>query len=61
MLPAERFLGSGQQTKETEIEADFSWQAATILWPETSRRTKGLGEEDTGHLPLSPLLRHKQL
>lgn len=61
MLPAERFLGSGQQTKETEIEADFSWQAATILWLETSRRTKGLGEEDTGHLPLSPLLRHKQL
>lgn len=58
MLPAERFLGSGQQTKETEIEADFSWQAATILRPEM---TKGLGEEDTGHLPLSALLQHKQL
>lgn len=38
MLPAERFLGSGQQTKETEIEADFSWQAATILWPETVQK-----------------------
>lgn len=60
MLPAERFLRSGQQTKETEIEAEFSWQAATILRPEASRCTKGLGEEDTGHLPLSALLQHKQ-
>lgn len=38
VLPAERFLGSGQQTKETEIEADFLWQAATILWPETVQK-----------------------
>lgn len=38
MLPAERFLGSGQQTKETEIEANFSWQTATILWPETVQK-----------------------
>lgn len=38
MLPAERFLGSGQQTKETEIEPDFSWQAAMILWPETVQK-----------------------
>lgn len=58
MLPAERLLGSGQQTKETEIEAEFSWQAATTRWLETA---KGLGEEDMGHLPLSPLLQHKQL
>lgn len=33
MLPAERFLGSGHQTKETEIEANFLWQAATTPRP----------------------------
>lgn len=33
MLPAERFLGSGHQTKETEIEANFLWQVATTPMP----------------------------
>lgn len=33
MLPAERFLGSGHQTKGPEIEANFLWQAATTPGP----------------------------
>lgn len=64
MLPAKRFLGSGHQTKETEIEANFLWQAATTPMPRRHVLQKGLGklvQEDTGYLPLSTLLLHKQL